>query len=84
VLEPVAAWARVETAAEAAVVTEAVGAAADFVAVATCAVSAAVDGARVAACACRENASKTARIPTAKIATCTARQAMCRKIGWDI
>jgi hypothetical protein len=35
----------------------------------------------VAACACRENASKTARIPAATIATCTARRAMCRKIG---
>jgi hypothetical protein len=26
-----------------------------------------------AACACRENSSKTAKIPAAKIATCTAR-----------
>ena len=38
-------------------------------------------GGVVAACACRENASKTARIPAATIATCTARRAMCRKIG---
>jgi hypothetical protein len=35
----------------------------------------------VAAWACRENASKTTRIPTAAIATCTARRATCRKIG---
>jgi hypothetical protein len=34
------------------------------------------DGVDVAACACRENTSKTARIPVAKIATCTARRAM--------
>ena len=41
-----------------------------------------VDGSGiVAACACRENTSKTARIPAAKIATCIARRAMCRKIG---
>jgi hypothetical protein len=39
------------------------------------------EGAKVAACACRENTSKTARIPAAAIATCTARRAMCRKIG---
>ena len=38
-------------------------------------------GGVVAACACRENTSKTARIPAATIATCTARRAMCRKIG---
>jgi hypothetical protein len=65
-------------------VTGAVGAAADAGAVMTCAVSVAVDGAAVAACACRENTSKTASIPKAKIATCTARRAMCRKIGWGI
>ena len=41
----------------------------------------AAEGAKVAACACRENTSKTARIPAAAIATCTARRAMCRKIG---
>jgi hypothetical protein len=35
----------------------------------------------VAARACRENASKTTRMPAAVIATCTARRAMCRKIG---
>jgi hypothetical protein len=35
----------------------------------------------VAAWACRENASKMTRIPAATIATCTARQAMRRKIG---
>ncbi len=35
----------------------------------------------VAACACRENTSRTARIPAATIATCTARRAMCRMIG---
>jgi hypothetical protein len=35
----------------------------------------------VAARACRENASKTIRMPAAVIATCTARRAMCRKIG---
>ena len=41
-----------------------------------------VDGSGiVAACACRENTSKTARIPAAKIATCIARRAMCRAIG---
>ena len=39
------------------------------------------EGAKVAACACRVNTSKTARIPAAAIATCTARRAMCRKIG---
>jgi hypothetical protein len=39
------------------------------------------EGAKVAACACRENTSKMARIPAAAIATCTARRAMCRKIG---
>jgi hypothetical protein len=38
-------------------------------------------GAEVAARACRENSSKTAKMPAAKIATCTARRAMCRKIG---
>jgi hypothetical protein len=41
----------------------------------------AAGGAKVAACACRENTSKTARIPAAAIATCIARRAMCRKIG---
>jgi hypothetical protein len=65
-------------------VTEVVGAAADVVAVMTCAVSVAVAGAGVAACACREDTSKTAKIPKAKIANCIARRAMCRKIGWDI
>jgi hypothetical protein len=35
----------------------------------------------VAARACRENASKMTRMPAAVIATCTARRAMCRKIG---
>jgi hypothetical protein len=35
----------------------------------------------VAACACRENTSKTTRIPAAAIATCIARRAMCRTIG---
>jgi hypothetical protein len=35
-----------------------------------------VDGAKVAACACRENSSKTAKVPAAKITTCTARRAM--------
>jgi hypothetical protein len=34
----------------------------------------------VAACACRESASKMMKIPAATIATCTTRQAMCRKI----
>jgi len=38
-------------------------------------------GGSVAACACRENTSKMTRIPAATIATCTARRAMCRKIG---
>jgi hypothetical protein len=38
----------------------------------------------VAACACRENTSKTTRIPAAAIATCIARRAMCRKIGCGI
>ena len=35
----------------------------------------------VAAFACREDTSRTTRIPAATIATCTARRAMCRKIG---
>jgi hypothetical protein len=35
----------------------------------------------VAAWACRENTSKTTKIPAAMIATCIARRAMCRKIG---
>jgi hypothetical protein len=34
------------------------------------------DWGEVAACACRENTSKTVRIPAARIATCTARRAM--------
>jgi hypothetical protein len=38
----------------------------------------------VAACACRENTSKTTRIPAATIATCIARRAMYRKIGCGI
>jgi hypothetical protein len=54
-------------------VAEVTGAAADV----------ADDGGKVAACACRENTSKTAKIPAAKIATCTARRAMCRKVAWD-
>ena len=37
--------------------------------------------AEVAACACREDASKTTRIPAATIANRTARRAMYRKIG---
>jgi hypothetical protein len=41
------------------------------------------DDGKVAACACRENTSKTAKIPAAKIATCTARRAMCRKVARD-
>jgi hypothetical protein len=49
----------------------------------TGAVSVAVEGAGVAAWACRENTSKTAKTPKAKIATRTARRAMCRKIGSD-
>lgn len=40
------------------------------------------DVGKLAACACRESDSKTVRMPTAKIATCTARRAMCRNIGW--
>ena len=40
-----------------------------------------VDGGVVAAVACRENTSKRTRIPAATIATCTARQAMRRKIS---
>jgi hypothetical protein len=44
----------------------------------------AVDSVEVAACAGRENNSKTTKMPTAKIATCTARRAMCRSTGWDI
>ena len=40
-----------------------------------------VDGGVVAAVACRENTSKRTRIPAAAIATCTARQAMRRKIS---
>jgi hypothetical protein len=43
--------------------------------------SAAVAGGAVAACACREKTSKMTKIPAAVIATCTARRAMCRKIG---
>ena len=42
----------------------------------------AADGAKDAAFACRENPSRTAKIPAAKIATCIARRAICRKIGW--
>jgi hypothetical protein len=41
------------------------------------------DDGTVAACACRENTSKTASIPAAKIATCIARRAMCRNVAWD-
>jgi hypothetical protein len=44
----------------------------------------AAEGDKVAACACRENTSKTAKIPAAAIATCIARRAMCRKIGCGI
>jgi hypothetical protein len=36
----------------------------------------AADDGKVAACACRENTNKTAKIPAARIATCTARRAM--------
>jgi hypothetical protein len=35
----------------------------------------------IAACACRENTSKTTRIPAATIATCITRRAMRRKTG---
>ena len=41
------------------------------------------DDGKAAACACRENTSKTASIPAATIATCTARRAMCLKVAWD-
>jgi hypothetical protein len=34
------------------------------------------DRSKVAACACREDTSKTIKIPAAKIATCIARRAM--------
>jgi hypothetical protein len=44
----------------------------------------ALDCGRVAACACRENNSKTAAVPAAKIATCTARRAMWRNISCGI
>jgi hypothetical protein len=40
------------------------------------------DVGKLAACACRENVSKTARMPTATIAACTARRAMRRNTGW--
>jgi hypothetical protein len=40
------------------------------------------DVGKLAACACREKASRTARMPTAKIATCIARRAMRRSVGW--
>jgi hypothetical protein len=40
------------------------------------------DVGKLAACACRESDSMTARMPTATIAACIARRAMCRKIGW--
>ena len=40
-----------------------------------------VDDGVVAAVACRENTSKRTRIPAAMIATCTARQAMRRRIS---
>jgi len=39
-------------------------------------------GAEVAACAWRENTSRTARIPAASSAACTARRAMRRRVGW--
>jgi hypothetical protein len=35
------------------------------------------------ACACFDSPSKTATRPTVKIATWTARRAMCRNVGWD-
>jgi hypothetical protein len=41
------------------------------------------DDGKAAACACREKTSKTASIPAATIATCTARRAMCLKVAWD-
>jgi len=50
--------------------------------VADVAVDVTVDVGKLAACACRENDSKTARMPTAKMATCTARRAMRRNTGW--
>jgi hypothetical protein len=40
------------------------------------------DVGKLAACACRDSPSRTARTPTAKITTCTARRAMCRNLGW--
>jgi hypothetical protein len=39
------------------------------------------DVGEVAACACREKSNKTAKIPAAKSASCTARRPMWRKIG---
>ena len=44
---------------------------------------AAADVGESAACACRDSPSNTATMPTVKIATCAARRAMCRNIGWD-
>jgi hypothetical protein len=35
------------------------------------------------ACACFDSPSKTAAMPTVKIAIWTARRAMCRNVGWD-
>jgi X-X-X-Leu-X-X-Gly heptad repeat protein len=55
----------------------AVGSGAGALAVGAGALAAGV--AEVAACACRENTSKTIKIPAATTATCTARRAMCRK-----
>src|SRR4029077_17559904 len=71
------------TGAVAEVTAEVTGAVADVTVEVTGAVAeVTVDGSGiVAACACRENTSKTARIPAAKIATCIARRAMCRAIG---
>jgi hypothetical protein len=63
------------TGAAADVTAEVTGVAADVTAEVTgVAADVTPDGAEVtAACACRENRSKTAKIPAAKIATCTAR-----------
>jgi hypothetical protein len=43
----------------------------------------AADVGESAACACFDSPSKTATMPTVKIATWTARRARCRNVGWD-
>jgi hypothetical protein len=92
-LEPVPVVAEVAGAAAEAtdVAAEVTGVVAEVTADVTCAVADVVPAAAevtvlelavgtVAAWACRESTSKMTKIPAATIATCTTRQAMCRKI----